>query len=98
MKYLVIWEQDYDISWVNDIIEEDALDDYIEYFQRKFEEQEIKYNRNKPVIDVKNSWNEKTNTGEVNYLIDHGQFGKSWSLGFNYSLKEILSKEDLKNK
>jgi hypothetical protein len=95
MKYLVIWEQDYDISWVNDIIEEDALDDYIEYYKNQFEEREMKSNRIRKVIDMKNSWHDDSQSGEVNYVVDYGDHS-SWSLGFNYSLKEVLTKEELK--
>ncbi len=90
MKYIVIWEQEeYGPSWVNEIITEDYLDDYIAHHKNNYESQE--HNKNYKIVDVNTIWDEVNYIGEVIYLIDYGQLGKEWTKGFYYCFKEINS-------
>jgi hypothetical protein len=38
-RLIVISEQEYDVYWINDIITEDKLDDYIIYYRNKLEKE-----------------------------------------------------------
>lgn len=81
---IVIWQQEYDNCWIEAVISDDKLNEYIEYFKQKLV---VKLKRNWPyahIIDInKTAWS-------IDYQIDYGDtvVKMEWE-GFNYTKKEL---------
>lgn len=80
MEFIVIWGQEYDVSWVADIISADSLDEYIEYDKQKFERDY----QNKKILEV------IRREGEVYYKLAQKERNESYfDGGFNYTKLEL---------
>ena len=74
-RIIVIKKQDYDVSWIEDVISEDRFESYIEYFIKKHKLEDKKFTK---------TWDEFTSSGTV-YLLDSSKSGNS----FDYSYHTI---------